>query len=91
MNKHVALVAQFEAYMLEYSKFKDKEVVVSASRARKHLAELCKLAKEQRKDLQVAKEELKAKKEAEKAAIEAQKAMQNTLGEGEAEEEKPAE
>ncbi len=68
MTTHEQLVAQYEAYVLENSKFEDKDVMVSASRARKALAEINKLARARRKELQEEKEKKKAEKEAEKEA-----------------------
>lgn len=52
MTIHEQIVAQYEAYIAENEKFRDKGVKASAARARKALQELTKLAKERRKEIQ---------------------------------------
>ncbi len=58
MTLHEQIVAQFETYMTESEKFETKGVKASAARSRKALAEIAKLAKERRKEIQEAKAEL---------------------------------
>lgn len=55
MSTHEELVKYFETYLAENAKFEEKGVKVSASRARKALAEIAKLCKERRKEIQEAK------------------------------------
>lgn len=57
MTLHEQLVAQFEIYVAESAKFEAKGVKVSAARARKALAEISKLCKERRKEIQEEKTE----------------------------------
>lgn len=57
MTLHEQLVAQFETYVAESTRFETKGVKASAARARKALAEISKLCKERRKEIQEAKEE----------------------------------
>ncbi len=52
MTLHEQLVAQFETYAAESAKFETKGVKASAARARKALAEIAKLCKERRKEIQ---------------------------------------
>ena len=52
MTIHEQIVAQFEAYLEENRKFTEKGVKAAAARARKALAELGKLAKDRRKEIQ---------------------------------------
>lgn len=52
MTTHEQIIAQFEAYVTESAKFEDKGVKASASRARKALAEIAKLSKVRRKEIQ---------------------------------------
>ena len=56
MTTHEQIIAQFETYVTESAKFEDKGVKASASRARKALAEIAKLSKERRKEIQEEKE-----------------------------------
>ena len=56
MTLHEQLVAQFETYVSESNRFEEKNVKASAARARKALAEIAKLCKERRKEIQEAKE-----------------------------------
>ena len=55
MSIHEDLVSQFETYVAESTKFEEKGVKASAARARKALAEISKLCKERRKEIQEAK------------------------------------
>ncbi len=55
MSVHEQLVGLFETYVLENQKFTEKDVKASASRARKALAEISKLCKERRVEIQEAK------------------------------------
>ncbi|MDT4761763.1 hypothetical protein [Sphaerochaeta sp. PS] len=57
MTIHEQIVAQYEAYLSENQKFTEKGVKVSAARARKALAEIAKLSKERRKEIQDEKAE----------------------------------
>lgn len=52
MTLHEQLVKQFEVYQAESEKFETKGVKASAARARKALAEISKLCKERRKEIQ---------------------------------------
>jgi len=52
MSNHNDIVAQFEAYLKENEAFEEKGVKAAATRARKALGELGKLAKERRKEIQ---------------------------------------
>jgi len=52
MTPHEQIVAQYEAYLEENRKFTEKGVKAAAARARKALAELGKLAKDRRKEIQ---------------------------------------
>ncbi len=56
MTIHEEIVAQFETYLAENTKFEEKGVKVSAARARKALAEISKLCKERRKEIQEKKD-----------------------------------
>ncbi len=58
MSLHEQIVEQYEIYIAESQKFEGKGVKASATRARKALGELGKLAKERRKEIQDAKNEL---------------------------------
>jgi hypothetical protein len=55
MSTHEQIVAQFNAYLAEHTKFEDKGVKASAARARKALGELGKLAKSRRAEIQESK------------------------------------
>jgi hypothetical protein len=55
MTNHENLVSLFETYVAENEKFEAKGVKAAGTRARKALAELTKLAKERRKEIQDAK------------------------------------
>ena len=57
MTIHEQIVAQYETYLTENQKFSEKGVKVSAARARKALAEIAKLSKERRKEIQEEKAE----------------------------------
>jgi len=52
MTLHEQIIEQFESYLEESSKFEDKEVKAAATRARKALGELGKLAKSRRAEIQ---------------------------------------
>jgi len=60
MTVHDQIVAQYEVYVTEQTKFEEKGVKASAARARKALAEIAKLAKERRKEIQDKKAEMDA-------------------------------
>ena len=62
MTTHEEIVAQYEAYITENAKFEEKGVKASSARARKALAEIAKLAKARRKEIQEAREKLDAEK-----------------------------
>jgi hypothetical protein len=55
MTNHENLVHLFETYVSENEKFQVKGVKAAGTRARKALAELTKLAKERRKEIQESK------------------------------------
>jgi hypothetical protein len=55
MTNHENLVHLFETYVSENEKFEVKGVKAAGTRARKALAELTKLAKERRKEIQESK------------------------------------
>ena len=57
MTIHEQIVAQYETYLAENQKFSEKGIKVSAARARKALAEIAKLSKERRKEIQDEKAE----------------------------------
>jgi N-glycosylase/DNA lyase len=57
MTIHEQIVAQYATYLAENQKFSEKGVKVSAARARKALAEIAKLSKERRKEIQEEKAE----------------------------------
>lgn len=52
MTIHEQIVANFNAYLAEHSKFEDKGVKAAAARARKALGDLGKLAKARRAEIQ---------------------------------------
>ena len=52
MTIHESLMEQFETYVAESSRFELKGTTASAARARKALAEIAKLCKERRKEIQ---------------------------------------
>ena len=56
MSTHDEIVAQMEVYITENTKFTEKGVKASATRARKALAEIEKLAKVRRAEITEAKE-----------------------------------
>ena len=58
MSIHDETIAQMEIYVTENKKFVEKGVKSSATRARKALAEIAKLAKARRAEISQAKEEL---------------------------------
>ena len=51
MSTHDEIVAQMEVYITENTKFTEKGVKASATRARKALAEIAKLAKVRRAEI----------------------------------------
>ncbi len=55
MSIHEELVAQFEIYVAESTRFEQKGIKASAARARKALTEVSKLCKERRKEIQESK------------------------------------
>jgi len=59
MTTHEQLVGLFENYVMENQKFSEKGVKAAASRARKALAELSKLTKVRRTEIQEAKSQMK--------------------------------
>ncbi len=58
MGLHEQIIEQYETYIAESQKFEEKGVKASATRARKALGELGKLAKERRKEIQEKKNEM---------------------------------
>jgi len=52
MTTHEEIVAQYEAYLEENAKFEEKGVKAAATRARKALGEMGKLAKTRRAEIQ---------------------------------------
>lgn len=58
MSLHDQIVEQYQMYIAESQKFEEKGVKASATRARKALGELGKLAKERRKEIQDSKNEM---------------------------------
>ncbi len=52
MTIHESIMAQFETYVAESNRFETKGTKASAARARKALAEIAKLCKERRKEIQ---------------------------------------
>ena len=55
MSVHEELLSQVETYVAESTRFEQKGIKSSAARARKALAEISKLCKERRKEIQDAK------------------------------------
>jgi len=62
MTIHEQIVAAYEAYLEEAAKFEDKGVKAAATRARKALGDIGKLAKERRAEIQDKKNEMDAAK-----------------------------
>jgi N-glycosylase/DNA lyase len=58
MGLHEQIVEQYEMYIEENQKFEEKGVKASATRARKALGEIGKLAKDRRKEIQDKKNEM---------------------------------
>ena len=58
MNTHEQIVSNYEAYIEEIANFETKNVKAAAARARKALAELGKLAKTRRAEIQEKKNNL---------------------------------
>ncbi len=61
MTNHDQLVGLFETYVQENQKFEEKGVKASASRARKALADIAKLCKARRVEIQEKKSKMEAK------------------------------
>ena len=61
MTIHEQIVEQFEAYIAESEKFEEKGVKAAATRARKALGEMGKLAKSRRAEIQDKKNEMDSK------------------------------
>lgn len=57
MTNHENLLALFDTYVAENDKFENKGVKAAGTRARKALAEIAKLTKERRKEIQESKTE----------------------------------
>ena len=55
MTNHENLVSLFDTYVAENDKFENKGVKAAGTRARKALAEIAKLTKERRKEIQESK------------------------------------
>ena len=55
MTNHENLLSLFDTYVAENDKFENKGVKAAATRARKALAEIAKLTKERRKEIQETK------------------------------------
>lgn len=62
MNTHEQIMAHYETYLSESESFETKGVKAAASRARKALGEIAKLAKARRKEIQDKKNEMTSKK-----------------------------
>lgn len=60
MTNHESLLALFDTYVAENDKFENKGVKAAGTRARKALAEIAKLTKERRKEIQDSKSSEKA-------------------------------
>ena len=61
MTNHDQLVGLFETYVQENAKFVEKGVKASASRARKALADIAKLCKSRRVEIQEKKNQMEGK------------------------------
>ena len=61
MTLHEQIIAAYEAYLAESGKFEEKGVKAAATRARKALGEITKLAKERRAEIQETKNAMEAK------------------------------
>lgn len=59
MTTHEHLVELFESYVMENQKFAEKGVKAAAARARKALAEISKLTKVRRSEIQETKNNMK--------------------------------
>jgi len=62
MTIHEQIVAAYETYLAENTKFKEKGVKASAARSRKALQEIVKAARERRKEIITEKAALDAAK-----------------------------
>lgn len=58
MTLHEQLENQWNVYLAESKRFEEKSVKASATRARKALAEISRLCKERRSEIQEAREKL---------------------------------
>ncbi len=58
MSVHENLENQYQIYLAESKRFEEKGIKASATRARKALAEMCRLCKERRAEIQEAREKL---------------------------------
>lgn len=61
MTLHEQIIAAYESYLAESAKFEEKGVKAAATRARKALGEITKLAKERRAEIQETKNAMEAK------------------------------
>lgn len=61
MTLHEQIIAAYESYLAESAKFEEKGVKAAATRARKALGEMTKLAKERRAEIQETKNAMEAK------------------------------
>ena len=61
MTTHEQIVEQFESYISESEKFEEKGVKAAATRARKALGEMSKLAKTRRAEIQEKKNQMDSK------------------------------
>ena len=62
MSTHEQIMAHYQTYLSESEAFETKGVKAAASRARKALGEMAKLAKARRKEIQDKKNEMTSKK-----------------------------
>lgn len=61
MTLHEQIVEAYEAYLAEAAKFEDKGVKAAATRARKALGDMGKLAKDRRAEIQNKKNDMEKK------------------------------
>lgn len=61
MTLHEQITAAYESYLQESAKFEEKGVKAAATRARKALGEIAKLAKERRAEIQETKNSMETK------------------------------
>ena len=62
MTLHEQIVEAYDSYLVEAAKFEDKGVKAAATRARKALGEMAKLAKDRRAEIQDKKNEMEPAK-----------------------------